>query len=218
MTSPTVVVKKIKQLCLEQTVNLVKESKLKFKQTVKLVKSCYRSEPVLTQKPDFVPPENSGLVKPSVKVDKPRPQWTHKHRDVSRQVKDVCQDVFCHVASLVPSVHTIGHPQKKGKKKSRSVVEKNKACQKCFFCISMSFCPKCSKCPQCCDRSSCRRPITGVLASLARVGCKSSGGFHFKGGLHPAVQNEASSYQVTYDSKRLRKSHKEPFPPRHCQV
>ena len=26
----------------------------------------------------------------------------------------MCQDVFGHVASLVPSVHTIGHPQKKG--------------------------------------------------------------------------------------------------------
>ena len=36
---------------------------------------------------------------------------------------------------------------------------------------------------------------------MARDGCKSSGGVHFKGGLHPTFQNEASSYQVANPTK-----------------
>ena len=62
MASPRLVVKKINQLGLEQTVNLVKENQLKFKQTVMLVKSFHLSELVLTQKSDFVQPEISGIV------------------------------------------------------------------------------------------------------------------------------------------------------------
>ena len=191
------VAKKINQLGLEQTVNLVKENKLKFKQTVKLVKLCHRSELVLTQKRDFVQPESSGIVDQKtinpmikysnqlldpVKVDKPRPQWTHKHGGCVLSCCQSCCFFAYHRASA------------KERLKSRSVVEKNKAYQKCFLCRSMSFCTKCSKCLQCCDRSSCRRPITGVLARLARDGCNSLGGFHFKGGLHPTFHNEASSY------------------------
>ena len=58
--------------------------------------------------------KHSGQLLDSVKVDKPRPRWTRKLGDLSKQVKTVCQDVFCHVASLVPSVHSIRHLQKKG--------------------------------------------------------------------------------------------------------
>ena len=96
------------------------------------------------------------------------------------------KDVFCHLASLVPSVHTIGHPQKKGFK-SHSVIEKNKVCQKCFLCRSMSLSPRCKNVPSVLTDL----PITGVLGSLARDGCKSSGSIHFKGGLHHTFQNDA---------------------------
>ena len=43
LISPTLVVKKVNQLDLEQTVKLVKKNKLKLQKTVKLVKSFHRS-------------------------------------------------------------------------------------------------------------------------------------------------------------------------------
>ena len=199
LASPTLVVKEINQLDLEQSVNLVKESRLKFKKPVKLVKSCYLSEPVSAQKPDFVQPESAGIVKQKaidpvitkrsgrllvpVKVNNPRPQKTHKYGDLSRQATNVSGCILSCCQSC--SFCAYHRASAKERFKSRSVVETNKACQKCYLCRSMSFCPKCSKCPQCCDRSSCRRPLTGVLASLARDGCKSSDGVQFKRGLHP---------------------------------
>ena len=153
---------------------------MKFKQTVQLVKPCSLSEPVLTQKPDFVQPESfsivnqktinpmitkqSGQLLDPVKVHKSRPQQTQTWRPL-------------------------------------------KASKKCVSGCVLS----CSKYPQCCDRSSCGRLITGILA---RAGCKSLGGVHSKGGSHPTFQNEAFSYQVSYDSKWLCESHKEPFPQR----
>ena len=33
-----------------------------------------------------------------------------QHGNLTRQVKTVCQDVSCHIASPVHSVHTVGHP------------------------------------------------------------------------------------------------------------
>ena len=60
--------------------------------------------------------------------------------------------------------------------KSRSLVELNKICQRCFLCKSMSFCPICSKCPTCCHRNQCWGKASEFLASLAKAGCKSQGG------------------------------------------
>ena len=40
--------------------------------------------------------------------------------------------------------------------KTRCERDKNKTCQRCFFCKSLSFCQVCSKCPQCCQRVGCR--------------------------------------------------------------
>ena len=51
----------------------------------------------------------------------------------------------------------------KEKPKSRSLSDRNKTCQKCFFCLSLSFCPSCTKCPQCCRKSSCGRQVTKVF-------------------------------------------------------
>ena len=76
----------------------------------------------------------------------------------------------------------------------------------------MSFCSKCSKCPHCCERLSCRRPPTKVLASLAKVRRKPSGSVHSKGGLQPSIQDEASSHQVSDYSKWLCQSNQKPFP------
>ena len=98
--------------------------------------------------------------------------------------------------------------------KSRSVIEKNKACQRYFLCKSMSFCPSCSQCPQCCHRTECRGKVTKVSAYLARDGCKSSGGIHSEGGLCSTFPNEAPSNKVKPDPERLCKPGKEPVPQR----
>ena len=57
---------------------------------------------------------------------------------------------------------------KKEKPKSLSLSDRNKACKKCCFCLSVSFCPLCTKCPQCCRKSTCRRQVTKVLGNMAQ--------------------------------------------------
>ena len=79
--------------------------------------------------------------------------------------------------------------------KARSEKDRNKACQRCFFCKSMSFCHVCSQCPHCCQRAGCRGKTSELLAQMARTRCKSKGGFHFEGRLCPTFQNEVSSHQ-----------------------
>ena len=107
--------------------------------------------------------------------------------------------VFCHVVNLIPSVHTIGHPQKKGLSPARLMkrIKLVKSVDPCLFAPDVQNVP-----------SALTDLPVGVLASLARDGCKSLGGIHFEGGLHPTFQTEVSFYQVTYDSKRLCESHK----------
>ena len=102
----------------------------------------------------------------------------------------------------------------KERSKSRTSVEKNKACEQCFLCRSMSFCPKYSRCPHCCVRWSCRRPSSKVLASLAKVRRKPSSSVHFKGGLQPAFQFKTSSHQGSDHSEQLCQSSQKPFPQR----
>ena len=75
--------------------------------------------------------------------------------------------------------------------KTRCAKERNKTCQRCFFCKSLSFCQTCSKCPQCCQRVGCRGETPDLLAKVARARCKPQGSLHFEGGLCPTVQDEA---------------------------
>ena len=76
-------------------------------------------------------------------------------------------------------------------------------------CKSMSFCPFCSQCPQCCSRTGCRGKLAKILASLAKHGCKSSGGLYPQGGLHSSLQAETPFGQIPLGSKWLRQSYKE---------
>ena len=94
----------------------------------------------------------------------------------------------------------------KERPKSRSLSDRNKTCQKCFFCLSLSFCPSCTKCPQCCRKSSCGRQVTKVLGNVAQPGFKSSGSLHLEGRLQPPFQDEAPIDQVSSDSQRTRQS------------
>ena len=94
--------------------------------------------------------------------------------------------------------------------KTRGEKDRNKACQRCFFCKSLSFCQTCSKCPQCCQRVGCRGETTDLLAKVARARCKPQGSLHFEGGLCPTVQNEAPLDTVSSHHKWLCKSGKKP--------
>ena len=94
--------------------------------------------------------------------------------------------------------------------KTRGEKDRNKACQRCFFCKSLSFCQTCSKCPQCCQRVGCRGETTDLLAKVARTRGKSQGSLHFEGGLYPTVQNEAPFDTVSSHHKWLCKSGKKP--------
>ena len=92
----------------------------------------------------------------------------------------------------------------KERPKSRSLSDRNKTCQKCFFCLSLSFCPSCTKCPQCCRKSSCRRQVAQVLGNVAQPGFKYSGSLHLEGRLQPPFQDEAPIDQVSSDNQRIR--------------
>ena len=130
--------------------------------------------------------------------------------EASRSCKSGCVLSCCNSCSFC-----IYHrASTKERSKSRTSVEKNKACEQCFLCRSMSFCPKCSRCPHCCARWSCRRPSSKVLASLAKVRRKPSSSFHSKGGLQPAIQIKTSSHQGSNHSEQLCQSGKKPFPQR----
>ena len=94
--------------------------------------------------------------------------------------------------------------------KTRCKREKNKTCQRCFFCKSLSFCKVCSKCPQCCQRAGCRGQTPNLLAQMARARCKPQGGLHLEGGLCPTIQNETTSHTVSSHQKWLCKSGKKP--------
>ena len=94
--------------------------------------------------------------------------------------------------------------------KTRGEKDRNKTCQRCFFCKSLSFCQTCSKCPQCCQRVGCRGETTDLLAKVARARCKPQGSLHFEGGLCPTVQNEAPLDTVSSHHKWLCKSGKKP--------
>ena len=130
--------------------------------------------------------------------------------EASRSCKSGCVLSCCNSCSFC-SYH---RASAKERSKSRTSVEKNKACEQCFLCRSMSFCPKCSRCPHCCERWSCRGPFSKVLASLARVRRKPSGSFHFKGGLQPTFQIKTSSHQGSNHSEQLCQSGQKPFPQR----
>ena len=130
--------------------------------------------------------------------------------EASRSCKSRCVLSCCNSCSFC-SYH---RASAKERSKSRTSVEKNKACEQCFLCRSMSFCPKCSRCPHCCARWSCRRPSSKVLASLAKVRRKPSGSLHFKGGLQPTFQIKTSSHQGSNHSEQLCQSGQKPFPQR----
>ena len=130
--------------------------------------------------------------------------------EASKSCKSGCVLSCCNSCSFC-SYH---RASAKERSKSRTSVEKNKACEQCFLCRSMSFCPKCSRCPQCCARWSCRRPSSKVLASLAKVRRKPSSSVHFKGGLQPALQIKTSSHQGSNHSEQLCQSGQKPFPQR----
>ena len=130
--------------------------------------------------------------------------------EASRSCKSGCVLSCCNSCSFC----TYHRASAKERSKSRTSVEKNKACEQCFLCRSMSFCPKCSRCPHCCARWSCRRPSSKVLASLAKVRRKPSSSFHSKGGLQPAIQIKTSSHQGSNHSEQLCQSGKKPFPQR----
>ena len=130
--------------------------------------------------------------------------------EASRSCKSGCVLSCCNSCSFC-SYH---RASAKERSKSRTSVEKNKACEQCFLCRSMSFCPKCSRCPHCCARWSCRRPSSKVLASLAKVRRKPSSSVHFKGGLQPALQIKTSSHQGSNHSEQLCQSGQKPFPQR----
>ena len=83
---------------------------------------------------------------------------------------------------------------------SRSVLQQNKACQRCPLCKSIFFCPLCSKCPTCCHTKA-----SGLLASLAEFGCKSQSGVHFERRLFSALPGKATTQQVSFDCKQVRK-------------
>ena len=72
--------------------------------------------------------------------------------------------------------------------KTRGEKDRNKTCQRCFFCKSLSFCQTCSKCPQCHQRVGCRGETTDLLAKVARARCKPQGSLHFEGGLCPTFK------------------------------
>ena len=115
--------------------------------------------------------------------------------------QNISRAVYSRTAVIpVPIVVGPGQPQQKG---LVPIFVRNKACQKCFFCLSLSFCPSCTKCPQCCRKSSCGRQVTKVLGNLAQPGFKSSGGLHFEGRLQPPIQDEAPIDQVSSDSQRI---------------
>ena len=92
--------------------------------------------------------------------------------------------------------------------KTRCERDKNKTCQRCFFCKSLSFCKVCSKCPQCCQRVGCRGKTQNLLAQVARTRCKPQGSLHFEGGLCPTIQNETPFDMVSSHQKWLCKSGK----------
>ena len=91
----------------------------------------------------------------------------------------------------------------KERSKSRSLLQQNKACQRCMLCRSLPFCPSCSQCPQCCSRTECRGQAPRVLASLANHGFKSSGSLYPQGGLRFAFQTKTRLNQIPSGSKWL---------------
>ena len=91
----------------------------------------------------------------------------------------------------------------KERSKSRSLLQQNKACQRCTLCRSLPFCPSCSQCPQCCSRTECRGQAPRVLASLANHGFKSSGSLYPQGGLRFAFQTKTRLNQIPSGSKWL---------------
>ena len=85
--------------------------------------------------------------------------------------------------------------------KSRSVLEKNKACQRCILCKSMSFCLHCSKCPQGCQTSVSGEGLK-ILASLAGLGCVSQSAVHLERRIFSALQRQTTTQQVSFDCKQ----------------
>ena len=57
---------------------------------------------------------------------------------------------------------------KKERLKPCSLSDRNKACPKCFFCLSLTFRPSCSKCPQCCRKSNYRVQVAKVFGNMAQ--------------------------------------------------
>ena len=92
--------------------------------------------------------------------------------------------------------------------KTRCSKNRNKVCQRCFFCKSLSFCQICSKCPQCCHRAGCRGQTSKVLAEMGNTGSESKGGLHLAGRLHTSVQDETPTDQISSHHKWLCKSGK----------
>ena len=92
--------------------------------------------------------------------------------------------------------------------KTRCSKDRNKACQRCFFCKSTSFCQVCSKCPQCCQRAGCRGQASKILAEVGNTGSESKGGLHLAGRLHTSIQDETPTDQISSHQKWLCKSGK----------
>ena len=88
--------------------------------------------------------------------------------------------------------------------KSRLRSSPNKACERCFYCKSFSFCPKCGKCPQCCRNLTCGRQVATFLAHLGLSGFESQSGLDFER-LCLALQNQATSYQISNDCEQIYK-------------
>ena len=78
----------------------------------------------------------------------------------------------------------------KERRKTLSVEDRNKICERCFVCKSGSLCPNCQKCPSCCQGSTCGRLSAKVLAGLALSEFKSKGSVHTKGKVFPTLQSK----------------------------
>ena len=81
-------------------------------------------------------------------------QWFSKH------LKDCCNSCFYCCWSRAAT---------KERPKSRSLSDRNKACQKCFFCLSLSFCPSCTKCVLNVPSVAESPPVGGRLQSFSET-------------------------------------------------
>ena len=115
----------------------------------------------------------------------------------SETFKPDCILSFCRSCSIC----NFKRASAKERYKTRCDKDRNKACQRCFFCKSLSFCQVCSKYPQCCQRAGCRGQTSEVLVEVGNTGSVPKGGLHLAGRLYPSIQNEAPPWSHFLSSK-----------------